>query len=75
MSTLAKRAAPFTHTVNTVTRTMVWVILALVPGTAYGLWLYGWPALMLFAINPGQCIGCGGSHAGTSETTCTYPPF
>ena len=50
MSTLAKRAAPFTHTVNTVTRTMVWVILALVPGTAYGLWLYGWPALMLFAI-------------------------
>jgi electron transport complex protein RnfD len=29
---------------------MVWVILALVPGTAYGLWLYGWPALMLFVI-------------------------
>jgi electron transport complex protein RnfD len=29
---------------------MVWVILALVPGTAYGLWLYGWPAVMLFAI-------------------------
>ncbi len=50
MSTLANRAGPFTHTVNTVTRTMVWVILALVPGTAYGLWLYGWPALMLFAI-------------------------
>jgi len=22
--------------------------LALVPGTAYGLWLYGWPAVMLF---------------------------
>lgn len=50
MSTLANRAGPFTHTVNTVTRTMVWVILALVPGTAYGLWLFGWPAVLLFAI-------------------------
>jgi electron transport complex protein RnfD len=50
MSTLANRAGPFTHTVNTVTRTMVWVILVLMPGTFYGLWLYGWPALMLFAI-------------------------
>lgn len=50
MSTLANRAGPFTHTVNTVSRTMVWVILALVPGTVYGLWLYGWPAVMLFAI-------------------------
>jgi electron transport complex protein RnfD len=50
MSTLANRAGPFTHTVKTVTRTMVWVILALVPGTFYGLWLYGWPALILFAI-------------------------
>ena len=50
MSTLANRAGPFTHTVNTVTRTMVWVMLALMPGTAYGLWLFGWPAVMLFAI-------------------------
>ena len=50
MNTLANRAGPFTHTTYTVTRTMVWVILALVPGTAYGLWLYGWPAVMLFVI-------------------------
>jgi len=50
MSTLANRAGPFTHTVNSVSRTMLWVILALVPGTFYGLWLYGWPAVMLFAI-------------------------
>lgn len=56
MSTLANRAGPFTHTVNTVTRTMVWVILALVPGTAYGLWLYGWPAVMLFAITLGSAL-------------------
>jgi len=50
MSTLANRAGPFTHTVNSVSRTMLWVILALVPGTFYGLWLYGWPAVMLFVI-------------------------
>jgi len=50
MSTLVTRAGPFTHTVNTVSRTMMWVILALVPSTVYGLWLYGWPALMLFVI-------------------------
>lgn len=56
MSTLANRAGPFTHTVNTVTRTMVWVILALVPGTAYGLWLYGWPAMMLFVITLGSAL-------------------
>jgi electron transport complex protein RnfD len=56
MSTLANRAGPFTHTVNTVTRTMVWVILALVPGTAYGLWLYGWPAVMLFVITVASAL-------------------
>jgi len=50
MSTLANRAGPFTHTANSVTRTMVWVIAALLPATAYGLWLFGWPALMLFVI-------------------------
>jgi electron transport complex protein RnfD len=56
MSTLANRAGPFTHTVNSVTRTMVWVIAALVPATAYGLWLYGWPAVMLFAITLGSAL-------------------
>ncbi len=50
MSALANRAGPFTHTANSVTRTMMWVIVALTPGTAYGLWLFGWPAVLLFAI-------------------------
>lgn len=58
MSTLSSRAGPFTHTVNSVTRTMVWVILALVPGTVYGLWLYGWPALMLFVITLVTAVAC-----------------
>lgn len=56
MNTLAHRAAPFTHAANSVTRTMVWVMLALTPATAYGLWLYGWPALLLFAITLGSAL-------------------
>jgi Na+-translocating ferredoxin:NAD+ oxidoreductase subunit D len=44
------RAGPFTHTANSVTRTMGWVLAALAPATAYGLWLFGWPALILFAV-------------------------
>lgn len=50
MSTLANRAGPFTHTHSSVSRTMLWVILALTPATAYGLWLFGWPAVMLFGL-------------------------
>ena len=29
---------------------MGWVLLALVPATAYGLWLFGWPAVLLWAV-------------------------
>jgi Na+-translocating ferredoxin:NAD+ oxidoreductase subunit D len=56
MNTVASRAGPFTHTVNTVTRTMVWVMAALAPATLYGLWLFGWPAVMLFAITLAACL-------------------
>lgn len=50
MITMATRAGPFTHTVNTISRTMLWVMAALLPSTAYGLWLFGWPAIFLFVI-------------------------
>jgi electron transport complex protein RnfD len=50
MSTHANRAGPFTHTSNSISRTMLWVIAALVPATGYGLWLFGWPAIILFVI-------------------------
>ena len=50
MSTLANRAGPFTHTSNSVTRTMLWVVVAMLPATGYGLWLFGWPAVLLFVI-------------------------
>jgi len=47
-TTMANRAGPFTHTSNSITRTMVWVMAALAPATGYGLWLFGWPAVLLF---------------------------
>lgn len=50
MITMATRAGPFTHTVNSISRTMLWVMAALLPATAYGLWLFGWPAILLFVI-------------------------
>lgn len=50
MTAISQRAAPFTHTSNSVTRTMVWVLVALAPATGYGLWLFGWPAVFLFVI-------------------------
>jgi len=56
MSAIIHRAAPFTHTSNSVTRTMVWVVLALTPATGYGLWLFGWPALFLFGITVASAL-------------------
>lgn len=50
MNTVSNRAGPFTHTANSITRTMLWVIAALVPATAYSLWLFGWPAILLFVV-------------------------
>jgi len=50
MITMATRAGPFTHTVNSISRTMLWVMAALLPATAYGLWLFGWPAIFLLVI-------------------------
>jgi electron transport complex protein RnfD len=47
MIAASHRAGPFTHAANSVTRTMVWVMVALAPATGYGLWLFGWPAVML----------------------------
>jgi len=56
MSTLVNRAGPFTHTATTVSSTMVWVMVALLPATAYGLWLFGWPAVILFFITLGSAL-------------------
>lgn len=41
---------PFAHEQNSVSRTMLLVMAALAPATAYNLYLFGWPAINLFVI-------------------------
>jgi electron transport complex protein RnfD len=43
-------AAPFAHSGRTTSSIMFWVIVALLPATIFGLGLYGWPAIYLWAI-------------------------
>lgn len=50
MSRLAPISGPHTHAPVSIQRIMFTVMLALTPATAYGIYLYGWPALNLFAV-------------------------
>ena len=43
-------SAPFTHGIDSVPRTMLLVMLALLPATAFSLYQFGWPAIILFVI-------------------------
>ena len=42
--------APHAHAPMTVGQIMATVMLALVPATLYGFWLYGWPAILLWSV-------------------------
>ncbi|MCR8547477.1 RnfABCDGE type electron transport complex subunit D [Salipiger sp. P9] len=46
----ALASAPHTHSLFTVSRTMVAVMVCLSPATAQGLYQFGWPAVILFAL-------------------------
>ena len=50
MSLTKIMSAPFTHAVSSVPRTMLLVMLALAPATAFSLYQFGWPAIILFFI-------------------------
>lgn len=43
-------SSPHTHSMFTVSRTMVAVMVCLAPATGLGLWHFGWPAAFLFAV-------------------------
>lgn len=49
-------SGPFTYTSANVRKTMLTVLLALVPATVFGLILFGWPAILLFAVTVGACV-------------------
>lgn len=42
--------SPHAHAPSSVSRIMATVMLALVPATLFGFWLYGWPAVYLWAV-------------------------
>ena len=42
--------SPHAHAGNSVQRIMATVMLALLPATLFGFWLYGWPAVYLWAV-------------------------
>ena len=49
-------SGPFTHKNNTVQKVMTTVLLALLPATAFNLYLFGWPAILLFLVTIGSCV-------------------
>jgi electron transport complex protein RnfD len=56
MSILIDKSGPFTHARTSVQRTMSLVLLALVPATLFDVWLFGWPAIFMFAITVASCV-------------------
>lgn len=50
------KSGPFTHAATSVQKTMYTVLVALVPATAFDAYLFGWPAILLFAITVGSCV-------------------
>jgi len=50
MSTIPEMSGPYIRKKKSVTRTMTLVMVALLPATCYGLYLYGWPAIILFTL-------------------------
>lgn len=50
------RSAPFAHATNSVSATMLLVMLALTPATLFNFWLFGGPAILLFAVTVGACV-------------------
>ncbi|MBU0594538.1 MAG: RnfABCDGE type electron transport complex subunit D [Gammaproteobacteria bacterium] len=49
-------SAPFTHQASSVQKIMFTVLLALIPATAFNLYLFGWPAILLFSVTVGSCV-------------------
>ncbi len=50
MSESSLIAGPYTHGGNSISRTMLLVMAALLPATLFGFYLFGWPAILLFLI-------------------------
>lgn len=51
-----KKSGPFAHGYSSVQKTMFLVLLALMPATLFNLYLFGWPAILLFTVTVGACL-------------------
>ena len=49
-------AGPYMHGGNSIPRTMLLVILALLPATLFGFYLFGWPAIFLFLVTVSSAV-------------------
>ncbi len=58
---MARRVAPHTHGSASVERIMFHVCLALLPATVFGVYLFGWPALLLWLVT---CAAALATEAG-----------
>ncbi|MCG6896652.1 MAG: RnfABCDGE type electron transport complex subunit D [Thiocapsa sp.] len=56
IETPATSAGPFAHAPTSIQRTMVLVMLALLPATVFGFWQFGWPAIFLFLTTLGTAV-------------------
>lgn len=57
-------SGPYTHQKSSISRTMIWVMVALTPATAWGIYQFGLPALWLFIVTIAACL--------ISEAVCLY---
>lgn len=64
MSMHAAVAGPFAHDRSSVQKVMLSVCLALTPATLFGLYQFGWPAIILWTITCASAIG--------TELLCLY---
>src|SRR5574340_1682155 len=55
-ATMTTKSGPFAHASASVQKTMFTVLLALLPATAFNLYLFGWPAILLFTVTVGACV-------------------
>lgn len=53
---IMKKSGPFAHGFTSVQKTMFLVLLALTPATVFNLYLFGWPAILLFIVTVGACV-------------------
>jgi Na+-translocating ferredoxin:NAD+ oxidoreductase subunit D len=56
MTIVVDKSAPFTHAPTSVQKTMLTVLLALMPATLFNAYLFGWPAIFMFIITVGGCL-------------------